>query len=96
MERADGKAAGDERLYTCQRIGQADGERAPTPHQTRRAVRVVTEPLHQMWQFTRTQIANDFQPQFPLPQGGCSTFSNRKPKFPLDRGSPSIPLVDCG
>jgi hypothetical protein len=60
MERADGKAAGDERLYTCQRIGQADGERAPTPHQTRRAVRVVTEPLHQMWQLTRTQIANDF------------------------------------
>ena len=55
MERADGKAAGDERLYTCQRIGQADGERAPTPHQTRRAVRVVTGPLHQMWQLTRQE-----------------------------------------
>ena len=48
MERADGKAAGDERLYTCQRIRQADGERAPTPHQTRRAVRVVTGPLPQI------------------------------------------------
>ena len=32
-------------------------ERAPTPYQTRRAVRVVTGPLHRMGQLTRTQIA---------------------------------------
>jgi len=41
MERADGKATGDERLYTCQRIGAGRWERAPMPYQTRRAVRVV-------------------------------------------------------
>jgi len=34
MEGADGKVAGDERLYTCQRIGLADGI-APRRHTKR-------------------------------------------------------------
>ena len=62
MERADGKAAGDEQLYICQRIGL---ERAPTPYQTRRAVRVVTGPLHRMWQLAGTQIAEITCPEAP-------------------------------
>ena len=56
MERADGKAAGDDGFIPAR--GSAEQmERAPTPYQTRRAVRVVTRPLHQMWQITRTQMA---------------------------------------
>jgi hypothetical protein len=52
MERADGKAAGDERLYNLPENRGGRWERAPTPYQTRRAVRVVTGPLHRMWQLT--------------------------------------------
>ena len=51
MERADGKEAGDDGFIPAR--GSAwQMERAPTPYQTRRAVRV-----HQMWQITRTQMA---------------------------------------
>jgi hypothetical protein len=57
MEGADGKAAGTDGFITYQRIGLAHGSAAPTPYQTRRAARVVTEPLHRMGQVTGTQIA---------------------------------------
>jgi hypothetical protein len=54
MERADGKAAGDDRLYN---LPEDRAGRWGAPYQTRRAVRMVTGPLHRMWQVTGTQIA---------------------------------------
>jgi hypothetical protein len=51
------KAAGDDRLYNLLEDRAGRWERAPTPCQTRRAVRAVTGPLHRMWQLTGTQIA---------------------------------------
>jgi hypothetical protein len=56
MERADGKAAGDDGFIPARGSGW-QMERAPAPYQTRRAVRVVTGPLHRMWQVTGSQIA---------------------------------------
>jgi hypothetical protein len=55
MERADGKAAGDDGFIPARGSGW-QMERAPTPYQTRRAVREVTGPLHRMRQLTLTQI----------------------------------------
>jgi hypothetical protein len=57
MGRADGKAAGDDQLFNLPEDRAGRWECAPTPYQTRRAVRVVTGPLHRMWQVTGTQIA---------------------------------------
>jgi hypothetical protein len=45
MERADGKAAGDDGFIPARRSGW-QMERAPTPYRTRRAVRAVTGPLN--------------------------------------------------
>jgi hypothetical protein len=51
------KRRGTNGLYACQRDRAGRWERAPTPYQTWRAVRVVTGSLHWMWQLTGSQIA---------------------------------------
>ena len=51
--RIDEKIMGDQWLYTSSMAKKL----GPTPYQTRRAVRVVTGPLHRMWQLTGIQIA---------------------------------------
>jgi hypothetical protein len=54
------KRRGANDFITCQRIGLADGERAPDAivYQTRR---VVTGPLHWMGQLARTQITTQIK-----------------------------------
>jgi hypothetical protein len=74
MERADGKAAGDERaLYLLEdRAGR--WERAPTPYQTRRAVRVVTGPLHRdvaSHRYSDSRLSPFTRPRF---KKGCSWY----------------------
>jgi hypothetical protein len=46
MERVGGKAAGDHGFIACPEGSAWQMERAPTPYQTQRAVRVVTGPLN--------------------------------------------------
>jgi hypothetical protein len=57
MERADGKSGGGRTALYLPEDRAGRWSAVPTPYQTRRAVRVVTGPLHRMWQVTVSQIA---------------------------------------
>jgi hypothetical protein len=48
MERVGGKAAGDHSFINLPEVSAWQMEGAPTPYQTRRAVRAVTGPLNRI------------------------------------------------